>query len=196
MDAGTWVALTLGTVGVVWAAFTYFRNERRENEREDARAHAERAADREKRWVQEKRLMYVEMQRALRDLLDAVADLTIYDATEDGHAAREKAADAAWRRYERVRDEIDMLAPESVRQAIQDATNEINHLRSLANGFATHVLRDEGPTFEGAEWECHLALEAMRADLGVEPLPRAPRTASDTPSSTISEATNGNPASL
>ncbi|WP_024285361.1 hypothetical protein [Cellulomonas sp. KRMCY2] len=188
MDPGTAVALVLGGLGFVWSGFTYFRNERREHEREEVRAHGERAADREKRWVQEKRLIYVEMQRVLHDRLYAVANLTMHDPTEDGHEARQKDSEAAWSRYQEVLAEIDMLAPESVRQAIWDATNETNHLLALANGFAHHALRDdEDPSFDGAEWECHLALEAMRADLGVEPLPRTPRKTTWASGSTVQE---------
>ena len=166
MDAGTTVALVLGSVGFLWGAGTYAVNRRDAKERDER----DRAADREKRWLQEKRLIYVRAQGALRDLLGALANVVMYDVSEDGSADRQAALDAAWRQVKGVQAEVEMLAPDVVRDAIRTAISEIG-----AASYGCLVREpsaapaDEGDLFVNAQWECHEALKAMRADLGVEP---------------------------
>lgn len=167
MDAGTIVALVLGSVGFLWGAGTYAVNRRDSKERDER----DRAADREKRWLQEKRLIYVRAQGALRDLLGALANVVMYDVSEDGSADRQAALDAAWRQVRGVQAEVEMLAPDVVRDAIRTAISEIGRASYGCLVREPSVApADEGDLFDNAEWECHEALEAMRADLGVEPV--------------------------
>ena len=164
MDAGTIVAL-LG-VAPVHRVGPSAPEEPHGSEHE-----RDRAADREKRWLQEKRLIYVRAQGALRDLLGALANVVMYDVSEDGSADRQAALDAAWRQVRGVQAEVEMLAPDVVRDAIRTAISEIG---TASYGCLVRepnaAPADEGDLFENAEWECHEALEAMRADLGVEPV--------------------------
>ncbi|MEZ0448432.1 hypothetical protein [Cellulomonas sp. ICMP 17802] len=109
MDAGTIVALVLGTVGPVWGAGTSAINRRDANERDEC----DQAIDREKRWLQEKRLIYVRAQAALDDELAALSDHVIHDPSETGHAQRASALHAAQQEFREARAAVDMRPPKS-----------------------------------------------------------------------------------
>jgi hypothetical protein len=115
-------------------------------------------------------VIYVRAQGALSNLLGALAQVVIHDTSEDGDADRQAALDAAWRRVVEAQAEVEMLAPYVVRAALGTAINAIGKAsyECLVRERSAAPADEEDP-FMVAEWECHQALEAMRADLGVEP---------------------------
>jgi len=174
MDAGTWVALVLGLVGFAWGAWTWHTSRRDAEHAEERAREATAAAEREGRWVQEKRLIYADMLRALDDYLGAITDELLASPATGDKAQYVAATKAAWKHVQEVQAQTDLLAPEAVRLRVQAALNEMHGLIAIASGVAEYLMQgassEDRATVEDAQWEQHLVLEAMRADLGVEPL--------------------------
>jgi len=174
MEAGTWVALVLGIGGAGWAITQFFVNrkdtrERDERDRLDTQASAqqERDAELERRWVQEKRLIYVRAQAVLSDLLDAETEMLTKPFGSPERQAAIDADNAAWLRTNDVHAELDLLAPDAVRDAVFAADQALEEVGAtlLVDGVRTH------PDPIGAATEaCRAALNAMRADLGIGPV--------------------------
>ena len=163
------MALALGAVGFTWGAATFFLNVA-ETRRREAR---DIVADREKRWLHEKRLIYVKTVAALNQATWALLDVArnYRPRPVPGEHERNGALGAALERFGEVIAEVDLLAPEPVRLAIFDAMDELHRLDDEVR--ATLFLGPEeifeGVTFEGVEQVRKRALEAMRADLGADP---------------------------
>ena len=182
MEAGTWVALLLGISGAGWAITQFFVNrrdtrERAERDRLDSRASAqqERDAELERRWVQEKRLIYVRTQATLSCLLDAETDILTKPFESPERSAAIDADNAAWLRMNDVHAELDLLAPDAVRNAVFAADRALEEVGAtlLVDGVPT------SPDPIGVATEaCRAALNEMRADLGIGPV-REWRTAID-----------------
>lgn len=174
METGTWVALVLGIGGAGWAITQFFLNrkdtrERDERDRLNAQASAQqqRDAELERRWVQEKRLIYARTQALLSDLLDAETAMLTKPAGSPEREAALDASNAGWLRMNEVSAELDLLAPDAVRDAVFAADEAVTEVGStlLIDGVLT------SPDPIGAATEaCRAALNAMRADLGIGPV--------------------------
>lgn len=174
MEAGTWVALVLGIGGAAWSIAQFFvsRNDardRRERERLDAQAKTrqERDAELERRWVQEKRLVYIRVQAALSALLDAEAEAVAAPLGTPERQVAFEARDAAWMRMDTLHAELDLLAPDIVRDAVWAADQALEEIG------ATMRIDGAGPSqdpIETATTACRRALNSMRADLGIDPV--------------------------
>lgn len=175
MEAGTWVALVLGVGGAAWAITQFFLNrkdmrERDDRDRRDAVTHAqhERDTELERRWVQEKRLIYVRAQAALTGVLDAQEDVWRKPVGSPERQAALDANNAAWDLMNEVYAELDLLAPDAVRDAVFAADTALMDIGTtlLLDGFGGTSSDPLGAATEA----CRGALNAMRADLGIGPV--------------------------
>ncbi|QCB94746.1 hypothetical protein [Cellulomonas shaoxiangyii] len=174
MEAGTWVALVLGIGGAGWAITQFFvtRKDTRERDERDrlgaqASAQHERDTELERRWVQEKRLIYVRTQTVLSDLLDARTDMLTKPVGSPERQAAIDTDNAASILMNSVHAEINLLAPDAVRDAVFAAEQALEEVGAalLIDGVRTP------PDPIGAATEsCRAALNAMRADLGIGPV--------------------------
>ncbi|MBN9328314.1 MAG: hypothetical protein BGO38_09865 [Cellulomonas sp. 73-145] len=174
MDGGTWVALVLGVGGAAWAITQFFMTrkdtrERDERGRLDAQASTqqERDLELERRWVQEKRLIYVRAQATLTDLLDAETDMLTRPVGSTERGAAIDADSAAWMRMNDVHAELDLLAPDTVRDAVFAADESLAEIGGTV--FFDGVPMHPDPIGDATE-ACRAALNAMRADLGIGPV--------------------------
>ncbi|MCR6649935.1 MAG: hypothetical protein NVV70_18015 [Cellulomonas sp.] len=155
MDAGTVVALVLGAVGFGLSGVTLYYNRR------DVR---------EARWVQEKRVIYARTQAALMEQYDAmVRFMKVFNL--DGSTRQPAEFDDAqtrtnesWDGLRAVRGELDLLAPGSVRAAVEGAQTALFELAWALPGDD----EEQSAAMRDAERQNARALNAMRADLGLK----------------------------
>lgn len=174
MESGTWVALVLGVGGAGWSTAQFFvsRRDARARDKRDrldaqASAHQQRDAELERRWVQEKRLMYVRAQATLTDLLDAETNMLTKPVGSAEREAALEADNAAWICMNDVHTELDLLAPDAVRDAVFAADEALTEIGAtlILDGLYSHP----DPIGDATE-ACRVALNAMRADLGIGPV--------------------------
>lgn len=150
MDAGTTVALVLGIVGFISGGLTLGLN------RHDAR---------QQRWLHDKRLIYVSTHAALSNLLDT--EIALRSGSDDEREAAREANDRALMHMNDVHADLDLLAPDAVRDAVFAADEALYEIGTtlVIGGVPTH------PDPIGAATEaCRAALNAMRSDLGIGPV--------------------------
>lgn len=174
MEAGTWVALVLGIGGAGWAITQFFMNrsdtrERDERDRLDTRASAqqERDAELERRWVQEKRLIDARTQALLSELLDIETEVLTQPVGSPERQAAQDAGNAAWLRMNDVSAELDLLAPDAVRDAVFAADEA---LMDIGAALLIDGVRTPPDPIGAATEACRSALNAMRGDLGIGPV--------------------------
>lgn len=165
VDAATAVALVLGGAGFVWGGITFFLN-RGDTRTRDA---AQRADELERRWLQEKRAVYVRAQHAFVAFMDPVI---VYS---NSRALNERMTNedvelwhGAFGEIRQVSAELALIAPQPVRDAYDDA---VTAMLDLAHAYE----RTAGEAPGTAQSRAHnRALNAMRVDLGVPPIPWVP----------------------
>jgi hypothetical protein len=178
MEPGTWVALGLGVVGFVISLLTrHDAKERAKQERTDAgqRAQQEHDDEIERRWLQEKRVVYAQMQAALTASVaasDAANMAYIFSDKPDTVTPEiERLLDAAQVARKGVRNaqaELALLCPAPVYDAVGDAARAAAELQLSFK----HFPDDDRyiATYQVAQDFLGRALNAMRSDLGADPV--------------------------